>query len=199
MTYCMETQKGKEWLNSKDMNLVATEINGMSNNSNTKDSSIADMKKMANFLIDAGICKAGNKHTMHGVPFLVMIKDELDEDGKYHHPESDRFKMWVKKKYANVKDSANKRGISFDLTLDEMKQILKKTHCFYSGIAFDRGIHTLSIDRIHSNLGYTKDNVVACSQYVNHLKNVIMEHPELKDVLPPENLKQMLDKLGELV
>ena len=67
--HCMETNKGKEWLNSKDMCLVATEINGMSNNSNTKDSSIADMKKMANFLIDAGICKAGNKHTLHGIHF----------------------------------------------------------------------------------------------------------------------------------
>ena len=112
----METNKGKEWLNSKQFSLVAFEINSMSNNTTTKNGAIRDMQKMADFLINAGICRAGNKHTLHGIPFLVVIQQDEYFDNS-ENIETDRFKMWSKKKYENVKESATKRGINFDLTL----------------------------------------------------------------------------------
>ena len=81
-------------------------------------------------------------------------------------------------KYAN----ALKRGIHFNLSFKRMKQLCKQKTCFFTGIKFHEYIkplepgetehpYAMTIDRIDSSLGYTDDNVVACTNEFNKLKS----------------------------
>jgi hypothetical protein len=87
----------------------------------------------------------------------------------------------VAKKYAQLYDSAKRRGKEFTLTLGEVKQLLKRKKCFYTGIEFvyeHSHPHHRTIDRIDNKKGYIKGNVVACCHAVNQLKEELLESNE---------------------
>lgn len=75
-----------------------------------------------------------------------------------------------------------------NLTLEEMKQIWDKQKgiCIYSKVELqvadykkeNNPIYTISLDRIDSNVGYTKENIQFISVAMNHLKNK-MSHEEM--------------------
>ena len=74
---------------------------------------------------------------------------------------------------------ACKKGWDFDLTLEYLLEIYNKQNgkCFYSGIpmeislkGFTNNTYTLSIDRIDSNVGYIKNNIVLCCDAINTMK-----------------------------
>ena len=68
-------------------------------------------------------------------------------------------------KYSQYKSGAKKRGIEFNLNIDEFKNLWQQP-CIYCG----DDIKTIGIDRINSNLGYFRDNVVACCTICNTMK-----------------------------
>lgn len=72
-----------------------------------------------------------------------------------------------------------KKGIEFDITYEDLKEIYDKQHgnCYYSGIKMEIAIkgnvnntNTLSVDRIDSSKGYVKTNIVLCCDSVNTMK-----------------------------
>lgn len=70
---------------------------------------------------------------------------------------------------------AGRRSISWDLTLEEMeKQYARQSgHCHYSGVPLTNTAGDpacISIDRIDSSVGYTKRNIVFCTQTINMMK-----------------------------
>lgn len=73
--------------------------------------------------------------------------------------------------FKSAKGSAKNRGIQFEL---EKKDILIPLKCPILDIDLyfnnKMGGNSPSIDRIDSNLGYTKDNIVICSWRANHIK-----------------------------
>ena len=81
-------------------------------------------------------------------------------------------------KFTRWKMSARKRGIPFDETLTSKDLIelweKQKHRCFYSGIpmTFDKNdkLHLVSIDRVDSSIGYTKENIVLCTYAFNSFK-----------------------------
>lgn len=81
-------------------------------------------------------------------------------------------------KFTRWKMSARKRKISFDETLtsaDLMELWEKQRHkCYYTGVdmTFDKEdeLHLVSIDRIDSSIGYTKNNIVLCTYAFNSFK-----------------------------
>lgn len=81
-----------------------------------------------------------------------------------------------KKLLSSLRASAKKRNIEFDLTTADLDEIGIPITCpvlgipitFNSGEAMDNSI---SIDRIDSSKGYTKDNIVIVSNRVNKLKS----------------------------
>jgi len=77
-------------------------------------------------------------------------------------------------KYSQLKDSASKRGLEFNLSLLSVKNLLTAQHCFYTGISIHPDsptqLNKLSVDRVDNRKGYIKGNVVACSSAVNSLK-----------------------------
>lgn len=76
----------------------------------------------------------------------------------------------------NLRASAKKRNIPFDLTTSDLDDIGIPISCPVLGIPifFNRGKsceNSISIDRIDCSKGYVKDNIVIVSQRVNKLKS----------------------------
>lgn len=82
----------------------------------------------------------------------------------------------VKQIYNQLKASANKRGIVFDLTLTDLNDLSFPLTCpiFNTKLAYNRGAakdNSYSIDRRDSSKGYTIDNIVVVSNRANKLKS----------------------------
>lgn len=82
----------------------------------------------------------------------------------------------VRKIYNQLKASAKKRNIPFDLTLVDLNNLSYPITCPVLGIPlkFNRGQaedNSYSIDRIDSSLGYNIDNIIVISLKANKLKN----------------------------
>ena len=77
------------------------------------------------------------------------------------------------------KQSAKQRGLKFSLMPLTLLSLKTKQRCYYLNIPLNvkndryKGLTKLTLDRKDPNLGYTKDNVVACSNVANRLKNLI--------------------------
>lgn len=84
----------------------------------------------------------------------------------------------VARKFLQVEDSARKRGIEFSLNLTTVKNLMKAKKCKYSGLPYDYTDpeRSPSFDRLDSNKGYVKGNVVSCMVGINSLKNILLEH-----------------------
>jgi len=90
----------------------------------------------------------------------------------------------LKQIYLIYKKTAKRRGIIFDLTIEEFKDITSK-NCSYCGVepsaisSYRRNEKTSEytsykfngIDRIDSNKGYEKGNIAACCKHCNYIKN----------------------------
>lgn len=87
---------------------------------------------------------------------------------------------------------AKTRKHDCDLTLEEMKEVWDKQKgiCVYSKVKLERAdhkkqnnpIYTISLDRINSSKGYTKDNIQFISVAMNRLKNS-MTHEQMLEVI----------------
>jgi len=85
-----------------------------------------------------------------------------------------RMKHPLKYTYSNIKDSARKRKVTFNLTLDEFKAFCDRTgYLTKKGREFE----DLTIDRIDSSKPYQADNIRAltwidnCSQKLENMTN----------------------------
>lgn len=66
---------------------------------------------------------------------------------------------------------AKKRNIQWDLTLDDLENLPKI--CHYTGVDLvltPNQENTISLDRLDSSRGYTKDNIVFCCADINKMK-----------------------------
>lgn len=88
------------------------------------------------------------------------------------------IKQTLKYVYCNAKSRAKKKNKHFDITLDFLYSLLEKQEykCLMTGIPLEasRGgkePYVVSIDRIDSSKGYTKDNIALVSTIYNICKN----------------------------
>lgn len=110
------------------------------------------------------------------------------------------FDTYVSLKMLHKQVQCAKRGIEFSLSFADMKRLLSRKKCYYSGITLTmEGKHSLSLDRIDDKKGYEPSNVVACSSYVNGLKNELLESKEKTRELSNGELKKVLSKFIELL
>ncbi len=93
--------------------------------------------------------------------------------------------------------SAVSRNIEFSLDDEDVRTILERKTCYYTGARFrDNTDYHRTVDRIDNKLGYVKGNVVACTLGANRLKNIILEDTrDNKFVLTITQLKKMVGKL----
>ena len=64
------------------------------------------------------------------------------------------------------KSNAKKRELDFNLTIAEFALFWQKP-CTYCGTE----IHTIGLDRIDSDVGYSIENIVPCCSRCNEMKN----------------------------
>lgn len=114
----------------------------------------------------------------------VAIKDtESQEENK---PQSSKSyekptDYEVANKFISLVSNASTRGKEFNLSLADVKRLLTKKRCEYTGIELTKATSTppnptdRTIDRLDSSLGYVQGNVFAVSHHANSLKNVLFE------------------------
>jgi len=85
----------------------------------------------------------------------------------------------VTTKWNNLKRTSEAKRSYFNLSLKDVAELLKKTHCEYTGVKFDNSevnsANSLTIDRFDNNLGYVKGNVFAVTNTANFIKSYCFE------------------------
>lgn len=131
------------------------------------------------------------KQQIAAVEKYILEEGIGDEEGK---PDLD-FENWpfdkkVAYKYIQLERSARKRGKEFDLSLVDVRNLLRRKSCYYTNVAFETyGLNRRTIDRLDSSKGYVKGNVVACTFLANQAKNQLLER---EDALFKDNLKVLI-------
>lgn len=100
----------------------------------------------------------------------------------------------VRTKRRNLKRSAKSRGLAFQLSTDDVAELLSTRLCYYTGRELTED--TFSIDRKDCSKGYVDGNVVACCKDANNLKSQLIENPDTR--LSRSELKQLLRTFQEL-
>ena len=142
------------------------------------------------------------------IAFLQSVL-ELDSQGEVRLQEEENKLQEItdediSRKFLNILESAKRRGKEFNLSLSEVKKLLNRKTCFYTGVKLVKALHdqvenpvegARTFDRIDSELGYVIGNVVACSHFANQLKNDLFESPKGialgKEIL----VRKMMEKL----
>ena len=159
-----------------------------------------------NLLSDA---QRRNNHTR-----IVMIKGLIDDDFNVINPNKnlilettgkERRKIleqdyenediMVANKFLQIRQSALKRNLEFNISLVDVKRLLRKKRCHYSGRLFGEGQDIRTFDRVDDSLGYVKGNVVSCTKRFNDLKNELLEKPDGSLRCSKSELKKFVSKL----
>jgi hypothetical protein len=102
----------------------------------------------------------------------------------------------VAKKFLQLQESAKRRDKEFNISLSDVRTLLKKKSCHYTGMSFsDVGNFKRTIDRVDNTKGYVKGNVVACSHIANQLKEMLVENKDSPFKGNTKALKKFIDKL----
>lgn len=115
-------------------------------------------------------CKDGNKYR-RSCKFCHVVKAKEFSDGKYA-----TLDKVLQIRCQTAKQRAKRKGLKFDITPEFLLDMWDRQNgrCYYSNLpmSFDRNdLYTVSIDRIDSNGGYTKNNVVLSCWSINSAKN----------------------------
>lgn len=97
------------------------------------------------------------------------------------------------KRYHLMKSAASRKK-DFDLSYTDVKRLVLRKTCFYTGLPFSNNLDSpffRTIDRVDANQGYVKGNVVACIKLANEMKNNLMENGT-GQILPRKSVKRML-------
>lgn len=112
--------------------------------------------------------------------FQQLLQREINEQVQYS--------MFVARRYMDKVQDAHRRAIQFTMTIEDFAALLRNRVCHFTGVPLtvDIGATSLqnrkipdnyvSIDRLDSNKGYTRDNVVVCAHSVNVAKSRLPEH-----------------------
>lgn len=92
-----------------------------------------------------------------------------------------RFEQYVANFYINKINSCASRNIDFELTISDVRNLLSRKNCVYSGLAMthtgagvsgtNQRFSDVTIERVDSSIPYVKGNVVAVCHGFNALKS----------------------------
>lgn len=139
------------------------------------DSRLTDINGQLKSIYNRCLLKVDTKEIEEAVENFASLNQvlmKLPSNGKKDETE-------ILMKIVSKQLSCARRGIEFSLSFQDVKKLMSKTTCHYSGVKLTAyGEHKLTLDRKDANKGYTPDNVVACSSSVNSVKNKMMESCE---------------------
>ena len=100
----------------------------------------------------------------------------------------------VAMKYQSLFESASRRKKEFDLTIGDVKRLLSRKTCAYTGVKLSANAaddNALTIDRLDPDKGYVKGNVYAVSSRANKVKNELFEEIGGCSRMPMRSLMKM--------
>jgi len=105
---------------------------------------------------------------------------QLDQADEGDDPQT--FDELVARKFISKLENAKKRGVGFSLTLSDMRRLMMRKTCHYTGIRMEDDCDPMepqkrTLERLDQSKGYSKDNTVACCFAANALKNAVFEDP----------------------
>lgn len=95
------------------------------------------------------------------------------------------FEYSVALKFKQTYEGAKERKIEFNLSISDMRKLMLAKKCAYTGMELTDDNtpqgqadfpNKRTLDRIDSNKGYVRGNVVACSHIINKIKNYACEN-----------------------
>lgn len=113
----------------------------------------------------------------------------------------------VATKYVQLRKNAQRRGLEFDLRLADVRRLLSRKTCFYTGeVLCDESVeegaathpNKRTFDRVDNTKGYVRGNVVACSHRVNQFKSCVLENKESVTFMGLSALLKLAKKLKEI-
>jgi hypothetical protein len=118
---------------------------------------------------------------------------QIAKEWRDNHPEKIK-KLWeewykknpkrsIKRRFTEAVNKAKKRGIFWDLTLEQYLDIVVLPCDYCQNKIGTPVIRSVGLDRKDSNIGYTLDNVVSCCYACNVMKNVFITYEEMKFIV----------------
>lgn len=110
------------------------------------------------------------------------------------------FDVALAELYLHKRKDSLKRGIDFELTIQDLSKLIKLKKCQYTGINFveDDEKYKRSFDRLDSTKGYTKENTYAVCYVFNQIKNTLFENPSSIHLTPNE-LLMFANKMAKIM
>lgn len=107
----------------------------------------------------------------------------------------------IAKSYIRKIDNAAQRGIEFSLTFNQFKKLYNRKLCQITGVRMKRDNQnkglSFTLDRLNSDLGYTKENTIACCAEANRIKGSY-ENPNTSKDLNLNQLIKLFTKMNQL-
>ena len=94
--------------------------------------------------------------------------------------------------------SCKDRGISWELSLSDLRRLVNRKTCYYTGekLVRENGHRSRpTLDRVDAAEGYTKENTVVCSFWANCLKNELFEKPNGNLRTDVKSLMKLVSKI----
>ena len=138
------------------------------------------------------------------IKYTVEILCLIEGEEEPQQPSQEVTEEYVARKFISVLTSAERRGKEFNLTLKEVKKLLNRKTCFYTGVKMVNPLkdheenpieNARTFDRVDNEQGYVIGNVVACSHWSNQLKNTLFEDPKGLAIGKEKEVKKLLEKM----
>lgn len=101
--------------------------------------------------------------------------------------------LLVARRYYQTFNNATKRGLEFNLTLADMRRLMRRKYCAYTGIQFSyTEANHMTLERMDRTIGYVKGNVVPVCNFANQLKNAIVEDSNSLYFMSDKQLKMFI-------
>lgn len=162
------------------------------------------LKEVARECLEFGFCDEDEVESMTGVKLSKMTDFNLNEVNTADLVQGNDFVLAATSDaalaalYLYKLNDCVRRNISFELTLTELRQIVSKKTCYFTGRRFvndGSSPDKLSLDRLDNSIGYTKENTVPCCVWVNRLKNELFENPRSSMRVSVKDMSKILDKM----
>lgn len=135
-----------------------------------------------------------------------IIGEEIElpkEIGTDKQPPMPSFESMVCRKFLRLEERSAEKGLEFDLTISDIKRMMKRKTCEYTGepitcFAAVGSLNGLTFDRKDPNKGYTKENVKVVSYWANKVKNDLFEHPDRSNGLDFSDIDRLISLLQSI-
>jgi hypothetical protein len=135
---------------------------------------ISNYKKQFKYIPNENIKEKQCSKCNEVKPINKFTKNKTNKTGYDYRCKKCRERNTLKLRFTYWKSSAKQRNIQWELKFEDIKSIPQI--CYYTGRKLTlnpRFSNTISLDRINSRKGYTKDNIVLCCESINKMKHIL--------------------------